>query len=160
MSGDRNLLVPMWSHHVGPSLTILAQGAVDRLVVFSGESALSAVQRWSATASGFGVVLRADVDRYRDDLDAGAADLGELVGDLIEQVCPEAVLPEEFGDRVDLFKELTSDVRALVVLVNASEPAQVAATYVGGKAGMNVVVARSFLRELKPDGARFFEVLP
>lgn len=162
MVNDRDLLVPVRQHHVGPSLNVLVNGSVDRLVVFCGEPALSAVERWSASVPAFGMVLRADVDRYRDqsDLRSSAPDLCSLVGDLVLQVSPEAVVPEELGDRVRLFRELTTSLRALVVLVNATEPAHAVATYLGGRSGMNVVVARSFLRELKLDGARFFEVLP
>lgn len=143
---------------LGSALDALVRDG-GRLAVVRGACSSVAVAEWVEGVSGFDLVLRADVDLYREGQRSNLPDMAALVADLIASVSPGVEVPKGFGDRVRLFRSLTSDRRTLLFLENASEPAQVVATYLDGP-GLNVVSTRlPFLGELRFDKAVFFDVI-
>lgn len=142
---------------VADLLNVAARGR-RRLVVMRGAESHRLAAEWVGAATGFDLVLRADVEQYRAPEWGHCPNLRMLVGDLIHAVQPEAELPYGYGDRVRLFQALTSTARGLFYLANVSEPAQAVCGYAGDEGSMTLVSTSSPLPELSLDGAVFMDV--
>jgi tetratricopeptide (TPR) repeat protein len=135
-----------------------------RIVVLSGLPGVGkrAVARRFAHASRSrfpGGDLLADCEEYRMPQSGGVVDVSGMIGRCLRGLgVSDRYLPPTLGERRDLLRSRTADRPVLVVVENATEPAQVRALVPNSPGSVVLVTTTADLNELRLDGAVFREL--